>query len=211
MTTLAQVLKDAITAKLYDVHVCLPARVETYDHSLQKADVKPLLKKRYKSTGETELPVVTSVPVQWPAAANKTAYLHLPLKPGDIGMLIFCERSIDAWLSGTGQIVVPSDPRHHNLSDGIFIPGLQPFGAPLENTRADNAIFQNGQMRVELDPDGKISISGATEEFLSIVDSMLDHLIGARVLGGMGGTPFLQTTIDNFTDDRARLATIKRV
>ena len=209
--TLAKILHDAITAHLYDVHVCLPAKVEKYDAAKQKASIKPLLKKKYKAESqETELPVITEVPVQWPSAAGGDAYLHLPLKPGDFGMAIFCERSLDTWLQGSGQIVGPKDPRHHNLSDAIFVPGVRPFGASLSGAGAENAVLQNGQMRVEMAPDGKISIEGASEEFLTIVDSILDHLISARVITSIGASPFIASTIAYFQDDKARLATIKR-
>ena len=209
--SLAQILKEAITTHLYDLHVCLPARVEKYDAAKQKADIKPLLKKRYKvEAQETELPVVTDVPVQWPSAAGGASYLHLPLKKGDLGMAIFCERSLDGWLQGSGQIVGPKDPRHHHLSDAIFIPGVRPFGAALSGTSAENAVFQNDQMRIELSPDGKISIEGASEEFLTIVESVLDHLIAAKVITSIGASPFIASTIANFQDDKARLGTIKR-
>ena len=209
--TLAQILNDAITAQLYDVHVCLPARVEKYDAGSQKANIKPLLRKKYKiEAQETELPVITDVPVQWPSAAGGDAYLHLPLKSGDFGMAVFCERSLDTWLQGSGQIVGPKDPRHHNLSDAIFVPGVRPFGAALSGAGADNAVLQNGQMRIEMAPDGKISIEGASEEFLTIVEGVLDHLIGAKVITSIGASPFIASTIANFQDDKAKLATIKR-
>ena len=210
--SLGQILRDAIVSQLYDVHVCLPARIEKYVPERQKADCKPLLTRRYSAEQrDTELPVITDVPVQWPAAGGGAAYLHLPLKKGDLGMLVFCERSLDAWLQGSGQIVSPADPRHHHLSDAIFIPGVRPFGAALAGVSADNAVLQNGQMRVELSPDGKISIEGASEEFLTIVDSVLDHLIAAQVVSGVGAAPFIASTIANFQGDKARLATIKRV
>jgi hypothetical protein len=210
--TLAQILREAITAHLYDLHVCLPARVEKYDASKQKATIKPLLKKRYKQEDkDTELPVITDVPVQWPSAAGGSSYLHLPLAKGDLGMAIFCERSIDAWLQGKGQMVAPNDPRHHHLSDAVFVPGVRPFGASLNNTSAQNAVLQNGHMRMELAPDGKISIQGASQEFLTIVDSILNHLINAKVVTAMGAMPFYHTTIANFQDDRDRLSEIKRI
>jgi hypothetical protein len=209
--TLARIIREAIAAHLYDVHVCLPARVEKYDAGKQQADVKPLLKKRYKIDGDVELPVVTAVPVQWASAAGGAAYLHLPLAKGDLGMLVFCERSLDAWLQGAGQIVSPDDPRHHHLSDGIFVPGLRPFGSPLSSTSAANAVLQNGQMRIEMSPDGKISIAGASKELLTIVDSVIDHLVNARVITAIGASPFIGSTIADLQQDKADLATIKRV
>jgi hypothetical protein len=210
--TLGQVIREAILSQLYDVHVCLPACIEKYSAAKQKADVKPLLTKRYRIEQEdTQLPLITDVPVQWPSAGGGAAYLHLPLAKGDLGMIVFCERSLDMWLQGAGQIVSPADPRHHALSDAIFVPGVRPFGAALEGVSAENAVLQNGQMRIEMAPDGKISITGASEEFLSIVDSMLDHLIAAKVVTAVGAAPFIATTIAALQDDKARLATIKRV
>jgi hypothetical protein len=210
--TLAQIIREAVLNQLYDLHVCLPARVEKYDAAKQKADIKPLLKKRYKAEDrETELPLICDVPVQWPSAAGGSSYLHLPVAKGDLGMALFCERSLDAWLQGGGQIVGPKDPRHHDLSDAIFVPGVRPFGAALTGTSADNAVLQNGQMRIELAPDGTISIAGASQEFLTIVDSVLDHLINARVITSIGASPFIATTVAALQEDKAALATIKRV
>lgn len=210
--SLAQILREAVLAQLYDVHVCLPGRIEKYSAAQQKADVKPLLTRRYRAEqADTALPLITDVPVQWASAAGGTSYLHLPLVKGDLGMLVFCERSLDAWLQGKGQIVSPADPRHHHLSDAIFVPGLRPFGAALAGASAANAVLQNGQMRVELSPDGKISIQGASEEFLSIVDSILDHLIAAKVITSGGASPFIASTVAAFQQDKAALATIKRV
>jgi len=215
--TLASILLDAIRRQMLDLRVCMPARVETYDHEKQRANVKPLLKKQYArsastaDTGPTELPVITDVPLQWPSAAGGDAYLHLPVVAGDLGVLLFADRSLDNWLSGSGQIVAPEDARMHHLKDAIFVPGLRPFGAPLSDASATNAVLQNNRMRIEMDPSGKISISGADEEFLSIVDSMLDHLINARVATAMGAMPFYHTTLSDLASDRARLATIKRV
>ncbi len=207
----AKGLKNAIRRQMMDLRVCLPGRIEKYDEDEQRADVKPLLKKQYVEIGAAQLPVITNVPVQWPSAAGGTAYLHLPLAAGDPGMLVFADRSLDNWLSGTGQIVSPDDVRIHALKDAIFIPGLRPFGSPLSGTSASNAVLQNGQMRIEMDPSGKISISGASEEFLTIVDGILEHLINARVATAMGAMPFYHTTITDLEADRARLATIKRV
>ena len=114
-------------------------------------------------------------------------------------------------MQGAGQIVSPADPRHHHLSDAVFIPGVRPFGAALGGVSTVNAVLQNGQMRIEMAPDGKISISGASQEFLTIVDHVLDHLISARVLSAVGAAPFIASTIANFEQDKADLATIKRI
>lgn len=210
--TMPEVISEAIRAKLLDVHVALPAKIESYDHATQKANITPLLRKKYlKDNAEVDLPVINNVPVQWPSASGGTSFLHLPLKAGDVGMAIFCERSLDLWKSGDNSTVTPNDPRHHNLTDAIFIPGINAFKSALKDVPANNAVLQNGEMRMEIDPSGKISFQGATKEFLNIVDSVIDHLISARVVAGTGSTPFTVATIATFQSDKNDLATIKRV
>ena len=209
--TLAEVINDMIEAKILDIHVSMPGKVETYDHTQQKADIKPLLRKKYTVNGGTivEIPVIPGVPVQWASANNGAAYMHLPLKVGDLGLIIFTDRSIDTWLSGDGEITSPNDPRHHDLSDAIFIPGIRPFKQPLSNTNADNFILQNGSIRIELDPSGKISITGASNEMVSVLSDLIDHLVNAQVITMMGPQPFLASTVALLTADKAKLDTLK--
>ena len=158
--TMAQVISKAIKAQLLDVHVSLPAKIESYDATEQKANITPLLRKKYiKNDLVIDLPVINNVPVQWPSASSGSSFLHLPLKAGDVGMAIFCERSLDLWKSGDNSTVTPNDPRHHNLTDAIFIPGINAFKSALKNVPADNAVLQNGNMRIELDPSGKKQIN----------------------------------------------------
>ena len=215
--TLEQILQDAIRAQLLDVHTCLPAKIEKYEASTQKANVQVLLKRKYEADAEAvNLPVINSVPVQWPSANQGKSYIHLPLKAGDLGVVIFSERSIDLWLSGDsgdpGKILDPQDPRIFDLSDAIFIPGVLPFVHSLQNVNADNAIIQNDKFRIEIAPDGTISLEGEAEELITIVDDLFTNLIvDARVLTSIGPQPFIADTITKLTAIRTRLRTIKRL
>jgi len=153
------------------------------------------------------------VPVHHLSSDDRKAYIHLPIKKGDLGMAVFCERSIDKWLSGEGQIVSPEDPRHHSLSDAFFIPGVLPFSQAIQGLNGNDLTIANDQIKITLYPEGKVSIEGATQEFLDIVDSILDHLISAKVLATSGsepGVPFSSSTIANFTQDKIDLATLKK-
>jgi len=58
------------------------------------------------------------------------ADLVTPVAVGDTGLLVFCDGSLDVWLS-KGGLVDPLDDRHHALSDAVFIPGLRPFSNPV--------------------------------------------------------------------------------
>lgn len=211
--TLAELLIQAIRGELLDIHTCLPAKIQKYDHAAQKADVIPLLKKKYKFDAEpTDLPVITNVPVQWPSANAGAAFIHLPLKAEDFGMIVFSERSIDTWLAGEGDSVSPEDPRHHHLSDAIFIPGVLPFKKALSISSPDNMLLKNNNMTIEIDPSGKIKIQGAAQELLTVIDSFMTNVIGATIIipgGSSSGTyPLDPATVAALTADQINLQTL---
>lgn len=209
--TLQQVIQEAIKTELLDVHTALPARIETYDPSTQKANIQPLLKKKYKATGDANLPVITNVPVQWVSSSGGSAYITLPLKKGDIGIALFSERSLDKYLSSQGGVVSPEDPRTHDISDAFFIPGAKPFPQALTNVSGSDIIIQNETLRIEIAPEGKLSITGAGgQELLTILDDLLTHLLTAKVLTALGEQPFVAATIAELLQDQLNLQEIKK-
>ena len=210
---LGELLLQAIRAGMLDIHTCLPAKIHKYDAATQKADVIPLLKKKYKHKDKpTDLPVINSVPVQWTSANGGKSFIHLPLKVGDFGIIVFSERSIDTWLSGEGDSVSPEDPRHHDLSDAIFIPGVLPFKKALAISNPDNMLLKNDKMTIEIDPSGKIKIEGSSQELLTVLDSFMTNVIGATVIvtsGSSAGTyPLDPATVAALTLDQTNLQTL---
>ena len=213
--TMAEVIKEAIRAALLDLHVAIPARVDTYDKDKQKANIKPLLRKKYKSDGmEIELPVIPGVPVQHPSANGGKAFIHLPIKKGDLGTAIFCDRSIDRWLAGKGEIITPDDPRHHDLSDAVFIPGVLPFSQALQGILADDMMMVNDSMKVILYPDGKISIEGATAEIVTVLSDLIQHVHDSTMVttcpAGAGTGLMDPATKAILTADKTKLDTLKK-
>lgn len=128
--TFAEVIRDALDARMSDVHVALPGRITSYDSTTQKASVKPLIKRGYMDEeGERaaeSLPVVTDVPVMFPGAGSYR--ITFPISSGDTGLLVFCSASLDRWLVRGGE-VDPEDDRRNTLSDAVFYPGLRSFNS----------------------------------------------------------------------------------
>lgn len=209
--TLAEVLQNAIRADLLDMHTMMPAKVEKYDSDTQKASISPLLKKKYTNGDIVQFAVINDIPVQWPSGGD--AFIHMPLKVGDIGMAVFAERSLDKWLSGGGGAVLPDDPRHHNITDAVFIPGIRTFTEAFAVPNPDRATIKNGSMIIELDASGKIKIEGATQELLAVIDSFMTNVIGATIIiasGSSAGTyPLDPASIAALTQDQINLNTLK--
>jgi len=162
--TLSEVIRAAIDSRLRDVHVALPGRIESYDASEQKADVKPmvgeLLPTRAGREIEESLPVIPNVPLVFPRGGG--FYLTLPMRPGDFVLLVVNERSIDTWISGDGDEKSPDDFRTHNLSDAVALAGLYPLRAALDEVSVgDNLVIgREGGSSIHLRPDDEIHLGG---------------------------------------------------
>jgi hypothetical protein len=129
--TLAQLLNRVKASVGAETRVAIPGVVTSYDATKQLADVSPQVSEPFEledgTVEQRRLPVVPSVPVMFPGASGFR--ITYPIEKGDTGLLIFCDRSIDAWLARGGH-TAPTDARRHHLSDAVFVPGLHPSNAP---------------------------------------------------------------------------------
>ena len=132
--TFASVIRGHVSKLSKEIHTALPGRVESYDASTQKADVKPLIKSEdIDEEGNAvyyPIPVITDVPVVFPGGGGFR--VTFPLTKGSTVLLVFSEASLDTWLSKGGDVEPGVDSRHE-LTDAIAIPGLNTFTAPLSN------------------------------------------------------------------------------
>lgn len=122
---LAELLNHVKARWAADLRVAIPGRVEKYDAATQLVDVQPLVKDRLElaTSEETlQLPVITNVPLMFPG--TKTWHMTFPVEAGDEVLLVFSDKSIDAW-QDQGGISDPADARRHHLTDAVAIPGLK--------------------------------------------------------------------------------------
>lgn len=162
MRKLTEPLRLALDTLSSELHSCLPARVEKYDHTTQRAEVKPLLRRRYADGEVQEMPVIAGVPVVWPRSGG--ASLTMPVRRGDGVILVFADRSLDKWLALGGE-VTPDDRRRHHLSDAIAVPGLVSFAdfgdvQPSENN--DDVLMRYDGSQVRLKPGGAVEVETST-------------------------------------------------
>lgn len=160
--TLEDLVQYMLEKRIADLHVSLPARVVRYDHTLQQADVEPLVQRVYQDGTGITLPVITNVPVWHPRAGN--AIIHVPVAVGHVVQLVFSERSLDVWKS-KGGIVNPKDVRKNTLSDAIAYPGGYPFTDPAAVTDATAITIKLGNSELRIKPDGTINFGAGTFGF----------------------------------------------
>jgi hypothetical protein len=142
--TLATLLVDAIQSRLVDFRVALPCKIAKYNSSDGTVDVDILLKDQKPQPDGTvtlvTFPQVQDVPIQWYRCAG--AWITLPLAIGDLGKLVFCDRSLSNWsASDKGQVVDPKSLGMHYLDGATFEPGLYPASAAIPSPDPDNIVI----------------------------------------------------------------------
>lgn len=169
--TVAQILDDRNRALMQKLRVCSPARVIAVTKTdPMRVTVELGTADSYGDGDTVKGPVIQEVPVQWPTANGGQAFIRLPLAANDTGVLVFGDRSLDNWLKGSGRSVDPQDNRMHDLTDAIFIPGVQTDSGTVNGGYLGNTMkMANGAMSITLDPTGKITIQGASGEVMQVL------------------------------------------
>lgn len=109
----------------FNIHVAIPAVVQSYDPSKQTIEAQPTIRER-TITEKNEIqyvqyPLLINVPVMFPQVGN--LIMTFPINQGDECLILFSDLSIDNWWLN-GNVQNPVEQRRHDLSDGIAIFGL---------------------------------------------------------------------------------------
>lgn len=179
---LSEVLARARAAAADGLFVALPGAVHKYDASKRKADVTVLIKDAYLAENDqrqvASIGIVPSCPVLFPLGysapiSDGTLVFGGTQRPATTGLLIFCDRSIDHWLSGNGQEVDPEIDHSHHLTDGVFLPGLFTFAQAM--AAAQDAICLGDQQGNDF-----VALAAKVDSMLDILFQLLDGLAGAH-------------------------------
>lgn len=183
----SDIINRGIESYLENIYTCLPGKIESYDITKKKANVKPLVKKRIGNS-TFSYPVVNEVPVIFPSTFS--AIIHLPVKKGDGCLILFSKESLENYLKSALNEVEPGDKRKFSLSDAFCLPGLFPFGSPGKTTTKTNDItIQNDSGNITLNGDTKsfvthTELDAALQSFITALNITLGtKLDGAGVPG----------------------------
>lgn len=171
---LEELLRTAIEYYLQDTHTALPGVVEEYFPDTQRADIKPLIKRRivHEDGSELleELPIIPDVPIVFPR--TNSFFLSFPIAKGDLVQLTFMERSIDNWLAGDGLDTDPDEFRMHDFSDAVASPGMYPFKRAIKDINSVNMVLGNdeGGLQIHITPDGtmEVKVAGESDEAVAL-------------------------------------------
>jgi len=199
------IINEAITSVLDQIHTAVPGRIESYDATTKKVSVTPLIRKWLADDTKMAFPVIDSVPVVFPSSED--FILSYPLKQGDGCLILFSERSLEYWLSSSGEFVDPGDPRKFSISDAICIPGLFSFGKPGKvGTGNEFELLYKGAS-IKIDVNGNIKFNGDSKTFVthaelntalqSFITALNLHVHSGVTTGpGASGTPGTPMSLD---------------
>lgn len=157
--SLFNVIKDCITQDRSTLYTALPARVVSFNGHTVTCEI--MINKMMTNGQEIELPPLVDVIAQFPHAGGFC--FTVPIKAGDEGLVIFSSRCIDGWYA-SGNKSIPLDNRMHDLSDGIFIVGVNSVPNKISDFYHDGVSMQTDDASTYIRlAQGKIYIKGDIE------------------------------------------------
>lgn len=149
--SLSLLLEQAIKQNQSNVYTAIPARVLSFNGHTVTCEVMI-------TRDGLELPPLADVPVQFPHAGGFC--MTVPIKAGDEGLVVFSSRCIDGWYQ-SGEKSKPLDNRINDLSDGIFIVGVNSLPKKIPDFYHNGASIQtdDGATHIRL-TNGTIYITG---------------------------------------------------
>lgn len=158
-------LRLALESHQAQMWTALPGIVSGVDLAKQTVSVQPSVKGSVTdaqgNVTSVNMPVLVDVPLCWPKAGGFA--LTFPVKAGDEVLVVFSSRCIDSWWQ-SGGVGAPAEARMHDLSDGFAIIAPTSQAKKYSNVSSTNVQLRNetGNTYVEITPDGKARVIGAT-------------------------------------------------
>lgn len=127
--TLSEVVEAGIQDALQVFWTAIPAKVSAFNPATGCADVAPVARQIDRAGNVVDLPAIVCMPVLFPAGGGYS--ISWKLQAGDPCLVIFSSLSLAQWIQSGNEQAQPESPRRNTLTDGIVIPGIRPFTAPL--------------------------------------------------------------------------------
>jgi len=154
---LNEIVKGIVNDKISDIHTCLPAKIEDYDHETMYAKVVILAKKEFEGEMEALTPII-DVPVSHVKAGN--FIVRPPYQEDDVVLVAFSEAGLDKLLI-TGEPEDPQFSREFSYDDAIVIQGLKTEQEDdYEPDYKDGLYISNVEKEIEfvMESDGNVRI-----------------------------------------------------
>ena len=116
LSGLNNILQDKLSM---NIECAIPGIVQSYDKNSNRAVIKPAITGVASQGQKVSKEPLINIPVLQPSGGG--IKMIFPLKNGDTGWLIACDRNISIFKQNL-QESAPNDYRKHNFLDAFFIP-----------------------------------------------------------------------------------------
>lgn len=101
------------------IECAIPGIIQSYDKTTNRATIKPAITGVASQGQKVSKPAYTNIPVLQLSGGG--AVISFPIKQGDTGWLIACDRNISIFKQNLTESA-PNDLRKHKFEDSFFIP-----------------------------------------------------------------------------------------
>lgn len=173
------------------LNVCMPCKVISYNATDNTVDLQPSIQTVLANNERKDRAILTDVPVI--SLGGNGLTIRIPLKKGDTGIVIFCDRDITLYkeiLDNSKPLSTsPQTLRKHDIADGIFIPSTF---SKISTDKTSDIVIQNDSGSVQF----VISSTGITVKGNITVDgdviasgiSLKNHTHSAGSYSNSGGS-----------------------
>lgn len=145
-TSMTQFVRENIEDSLMNVDTCLICEVLEVDMNLYKADVVPL--------HDPEATPILDVPMSfW---QTEQFVIQVPLKKGDIVLVVCSQADIDPLMFGGGEAA----SRSFSANDALIVGGVHYFTKALQNEHPDDVMISDKTFKnkIRITPDGEVHL-----------------------------------------------------
>jgi protein gp138 len=180
-------MRELIDTSLTHTWVAAPGIVKSFSPSDCTASVQvAIMWQARDKTGvwkdQSPAPIIPKALVLFPG--NNGFQFTFPLKAGDEGLLVFCDRCIDSWWK-QGGVQGQYDIRKHDATDGVFIPGLKSVPNVPSSINSNSAELRSNSGNTKIafnDTDGIIITTGNKVKING------DLQVSGTIISGYGGS-----------------------
>ncbi len=172
-----QALKADVFKNLY-CHI--PGTIQSFDGSAKTATIQLLFVTQLPDGTTVNYPVLVDCPVFTNQGGGGA--FQAPIESGDPCLVVFADRSIDAWFQN-GTASVPFDQsggqpgRMHDLSDGMAFVGFNAVVSMLPDYSADELRMVMGGAKVAISKStGLVTVASNTTTLLIVLSGLIDVL-----------------------------------
>jgi len=204
-------MQTGIDSAFKHVHTMLPAVIDSFDSSSQRAVVKVAYSMELTDGTRLAYPPLLDVPVQFPRWGSFS--ITMPVSVGDECAVCFSERALDRFKEEGASEYPPLSARRFDLSDGFAVMGLFSSGNEVSDFQTDAIELKatDSGAVIRITDAGKVSIENSSEELIALLVEVLGVLEsdGVTIASGSSAGTYPLDGAASYTALKTRLETFK--